>query len=334
MDQKPTDTPGSAPAPRLMEQVHAALAARHYSPRTMRAYTGWIRRYIRFHGRRHPREMGEPELTAFLSYLATHRKVGASTQNQALASLLFLYRDVLRVEMPWLHDVVRAKRSQKVPLVLTQDEVRALLAAMDGTPLLVAQLLYGTGMRLLEVMRLRVKDIDFGAGEITVRQGKGDKDRRVPLPERTRAALREQIAFVRRQHTADLAAGAGCVELPGAMATKNHAAIRDLAWQWVFPATRIYRHAETGELRRHHLHETVIQHAVRHARRHAGLTKPAGCHTLRHSFATHLLEAGSDIRTIQELLGHNDVSVTMIYTHVLNKGGRGVRSPLDAERMR
>jgi integrase len=200
MNQKPKDTPGSAPAPRLMEQVHAALAARHYSPRTMRAYTGWIRRYIRFHGRRHPREMGEPELTAFLSYLATHRKVGASTQNQALASLLFLYRDVLRVEMPWLHDVVRAKRSQKVPLVLTQDEVRALLAAMDGTPLLVAQLLYGTGMRLLEAMRLRVKDIDFGAGEITVRQGKGDKDRRVPLPERTRAALREQIAFVRRQH--------------------------------------------------------------------------------------------------------------------------------------
>lgn len=329
MDQKPAETPGSAPAPRLMQQVRAAIAARHYSPRTERAYTGWIRRYIHFHGRRHPQEMGEPELTAFLSHLATQRKVSASTQNQALAALLFLYRQVLRQDVPWLTGVVRAKRSLKVPLVMTKDETFALLRELDGTPRLVALLLYGSGLRLLEAMQLRVKDLDFGARVITVREGKGGKDRRVPLPDRASADLRRQLEFVARQHAEDLAAGAGFVALPHALGTKNPAAARELAWQWVFPATRCYREPATGQQRRHHLHESVVQGAVREARRRARLTKPATCHTLRHSFATHLLEAGSDIRTIQELLGHNDIAMTMLYAHVMNKGAQGVTSPLD-----
>lgn len=333
MDQTPKDTPAGAKPPRLMEQVQAALAARHYSPRTVTAYRGWIRRYIRFHGKRHPREMGEPELTAFLSHLATVRRVSASTQNQALAGLLFLYRDVLRLEMPWLKDVVRAKRTHRIPVVLTQQEVKALLEQMNGTPRLAAQLMYGAGLRLLEVMRLRVKDVDFGAREITVRQGKGGKDRRVPLPGKVLPALRDQVALVRRLHEADVADDAGYVELPDAYDVKNPSAARALAWQWVFPATRTYFHHESGRRRRHHLHESTVQGAVQRARERAGIVKQAGCHALRHSFATHLLEAGADIRTIQELLGHNDVSVTMIYTHVLNKGGRGVRSPLDAEEM-
>lgn len=330
MDQTPKDTPAGAKAPRLMEQVQAALAARHYSRRTVTAYRGWIRRYIRFHGKRHPREMGEPELTAFLSHLATVRRVSASTQNQALAGLLFLYRDVLRQEVPWLKDVVRAKRTHHIPVVLTQAEVKVLLGALDGTPLLAAQLMYGTGMRLGEVMSLRIKDIDFGAREITVRCGKGAKDRRVPLPVRTAPALRAQVDRALRLHAEDLAVDAGYVELPFAMDVKNPAAARDPGWQWVFPATRTYFHEKSGEERRHHLHESHIQKRVAQARRNAGILKQAGCHTLRHSFATHLLERGADIRTIQELLGHNDVAVTMIYTHVLNKGGCGVLSPLDA----
>ncbi len=331
MDQTPKDTPAGAPAPRLMEQVHAALAARHYSPRTMRAYRGWIRRYIRFHGKRHPREMGEPELTAFLSHLATVRRVSASTQNQALAGLLFLYRDVLKQEMPWLNNVVRAKRTRRMPVVLTQAEVKALLGQLKGTPLLAAQLMYGTGMRLGEVMALRVKDVDFGAREIAVRYGKGAKDRRVPLPGRVMPALRAQVDRALRLHAEDLAVDAGYVELPFAMDTKSPNAAREPGWQWVFPATSTYYHEETHQERRHHLHESHIQKMVAQARRDAGIMKNAGCHTLRHSFATHLLERGADIRTIQELLGHNDVAVTMIYTHVLNKGGRGVLSPLDAD---
>ncbi|MBM3496249.1 MAG: integron integrase [Armatimonadetes bacterium] len=331
MDHTPQDTPAGAPAPRLMEQVQAALSARHYSPRTVRAYRGWIRRYIRFHGKRHPREMGEPELTAFLSHLATERHVSASTQNQALAALLFLYRDVLRHEMPWLNNVVRAKRTQRIPVVLTQAEVKALLGRLKGTPLLAAQLMYGTGMRLGEVMALRVKDVDFGAREIAVRCGKGAKDRRVPLPGRVMAELRAQVNRALRLHAEDLVIDAGYVELPYAMSTKNPAAARDPGWQWVFPATSTYCHEQSGEERRHHLHESHIQKMVARARREAGILKHAGCHTLRHSFATHLLERGADIRTIQELLGHNDVAVTMIYTHVLNKGGRGVLSPLDSD---
>ena len=316
-------------APRLLDRVHEAVRIRHYSRRTETAYVGWIRRFIRFHGKRHPREMGEAEITAFLSHLATRLKVAASTQNQALSALLFLYRDVLGQELPWLDGLVRAKRPQRVPTVLSRAEVTALLERMHGTPWLVAALLYGSGLRLLEAMRLRVKDVDGQRGEIVVRDGKGAKDRRTLLPASLRRPLAAQLERVQRQHKADLAAGAGSVSLPEAVARKYPRAPWEWNWQWVFPATRFHRDRDTGRRRRHHLHESVIQRAVKLAAREAGLAKPATCHTLRHSFATHLLESGYDIRTIQELLGHADLSTTMIYTHVLNKGGRGVRSPLD-----
>jgi integron integrase len=331
MDHTPDIQPQSTPPPRLLDQMRTAIKARHYARRTEVAYTEWVRRFVVFHRKRHPSEMGEPEVTAFLSHLATVRKVSASTQNQALAALLFLYREVLKQDLPWLEDVVRAKPTQRIPVVLTREETAALLRELDGTPQLVAVLLYGSGLRLLEAMQLRVKDIDFSANEIVVRHGKGGKDRRTMLPARAKLPLREQLEFVRKQHDKDVARGAGYVALPDAMSVKNPGAARDWTWQWVFPATRWYRDDETGQRRRHHLHESVIQLAVRQARLRAGLTKPATCHTLRHSFATHLLETGYDIRTIQELLGHSDVTTTMIYTHVLNKGGRGVRSPLDME---
>jgi integron integrase len=273
--------------------------------------------------------MGQLEVTAYLTHLATVRKVSASTQNQALSAILFLYREVLRQELDWLDDVVRAKRSIRVPTVLTRDEVAVLIAPLAGTPRLVALLMYGGGLRLLEALQLRIKDLDFAAGEITVRAGKGRKDRRTLLPKRVQPALQAHLERVRRLHHADLAVGAGHVALPDSLALKYSTASNDWPWQWVFPATRAYRDPTTGPRRRHHLHETVIQQAIRDARLKSGLTKPATSHTLRHSFATHLLEAGYDIRTIQELLGHTDVATTMIYTHVLNKGGRGVRSPLD-----
>jgi integron integrase len=326
----PPSEPAPAPPPRrLLDQVHDAIRARHYSRRTERAYAGWIRRFVLFHGKRHPEEMGEPEVTAFLSHLATRRRVSASTQNQALSALLFLYRVVLRRDLAWLDELVRAKRPARVPTVLSRSEVAALLAELDGVVRLVASLLYGAGLRLLEAMRLRVKDVDFERGEITVRDGKGRKDRVTLLPAAAREPLRRHLEQVRRQHERDAARGRGCVALPDALARKYPGAAGEWGWQWVFPATSHYRDRETGQLRRHHLHESVIQRAVKEAARRARLTKPATCHTLRHSFATHLLEAGYDIRTIQELLGHADVSTTMIYTHVLNRGGRGVRSPLD-----
>jgi integron integrase len=315
--------------PRLLDQLRAAIRARHYSRRTEKAYTTWVRRFIVFHDKRHPRELGQPEVTAYLTYLATTRKVSASTQNQALSAILFLYREVLRQDLPWLDDVVRAKRSIRVPVVLTREEVAALLSHLTGTPHLVATLLYGGGLRLLEALQLRIKDLDFATGEITVRAGKGRKDRHTMLPQRARAPLHEHLQRVKRLHDADLAAGAGHVALPDSLQLKYPGASRDWGWQWVFPATRSYRDPETAQRRRHHLHETVIQQAVRDARLRAQLTKPATSHTLRHSFATHLLESGYDIRTIQELLGHTDVATTMIYTHVLNRGGRGVKSPLD-----
>jgi len=316
-------------APRLLERVHEAVRIRHYSRRTEKAYTSWIRRFVVFHGRRHPEEMGEAEITAFLSDLATRRKVAASTQNQALSALLFLYRDVLGQELPWLDGIVRAKRPQRVPTVLSRAEAAAVLDRLHGTPWLVASLLYGSGLRLLEALRLRIKDIDRPRGEIVVRDGKGAKDRRTLLPASLRRPLAAQLERVARQHKADLAAGAGSVALPDAVAGKYPRAPWEWPWQWVFPATRLHRDRATGRRRRHHLHETVIQRAIKQAVRETGLAKPATCHTLRHSFATHLLESGYDIRTIQELLGHADLSTTMIYTHVLNKGGRGVRSPLD-----
>lgn len=324
MDTQPEPHP-----PRLLDQVRAAIRARHYSRRTEKADTTWIRRFIVFHDKRHPREMGQPEVTAYLTHLATARKVSASTQNQALSAILFLYREVLRQELDWLDDVVRAKRSIRVPTVLTREEVSVLLAQLAGTPRLVALLMYGGGLRLLEALQLRIKDLDFAAGEITVHAGKGRKDRRTILPKRVQPALHAHLDRVRRLHHADLSVGAGHVALPDSLALKYPTAAHDWPWQWVFPATRAYRDPETGQKRRHHLHETVIQQAIRTARLKAALTKPATSHTLRHSFATHLLESGYDIRTIQELLGHTDVATTMIYTHVLNKGGRGVKSPLD-----
>ena len=319
-----------AEPPRLLDRVRAALRARHYSYRTEQAYVGWIRRFILFHGKRHPKDMGDVEINAFLSHLATEGHVAASTQNQALAALLFLYQDVLAMRVPWLDCLVRARKPERLPVVLSRDEVRAVLAGVRGTPNLICRLLYGTGMRLLEGLRLRVKDVDFACNEILVREGKGDKDRHTVLPASLRAPLEEHLARVRALHDADLAAGAGSVRLPGALAAKYPNAPREWAWQWVFPARNLWRDEASGELMRHHLHETAVQKAVRAAVVQAGLTKPVGCHTLRHSFATHLLEDGYDIRTIQELLGHTDVSTTMIYTHVLNQaGGRGVRSPVD-----
>ena len=289
----------------------------------------WVRRFVRFCGLRHPRELGHAEVTRFLSSLAVERQVSASTQNQALGALVFLYRDVLGAPVGWLSALVRAKRPTRVPLVLTRDEVRKALARVHRTPGLVVGLLYGTGLRLLEALRLRVKDLDFGANQIVVRGGKGDRDRVTVLPERLRGPLLHHLAAVRKQHEADLAEGAGWVDLPGALGIKYPRAGQEWGWQWVFPATRLHEHRASGQRRRHHLHETVVQRAFREAVRGAGISKPASCHTLRHSFATHLLEAGYDIRTVQELLGHADVRTTMIYTHVLHRGGLGVRSPAD-----
>jgi len=317
------------PAPKLLDQVRERIRVKHYSLRTEDAYLHWIRRFIFFHGKRHPREMGGPEVEAFLSHLATEGRVAASTQNQALSALLFLYRDVLQVELPWLDGVVRAKRSQRVPVVLTENEVRGLLARLDGTKWLVASLLYGTGMRLLEGLRLRVKDVDFERKEITVRDGKGAKDRRTMLSDQLLEPLGTHLAKVRALHEQDLVGGFGDVHLPFALARKYPKAGRSWPWQYVFPSGRRSADPLDGVIRRHHLDEKIIQRAVSAAGRAAGIAKPVSPHVLRHSFATHVLAAGYDIRTVQELLGHSDVSTTMIYTHVLNKGGRGVTSPLD-----
>jgi integron integrase len=319
----------SAQPPRLLDRVRASLLARHYSKRTVRAYVGWIRRYIVFHGKRHPDEMGGVEVGVFLSNLATEAKVSSSTQNQALAALLFLYQQVLERELEWLGDLVHARRPKQVPVVLGRQEARDLLARLRSPVWLVCSLLYGAGLRLLEALRLRVKDIDLDRREIVVRRGKGAKDRRTVLPDALVEPLRAHLAAVKKKHEADLAAGAGSVALPEALDRKYPNAAREWSWQWVFPATRTHTDRDTGEERRHHLHESVIQRAVRQAVIAAGIAKIASPHTLRHSFATHMLEDGYDIRTIQELLGHRDVTTTMIYTHVLNRGGLGVRSPLD-----
>lgn len=316
-------------APKLLDQVRRAITARHYSYRTEKSYIGWIKRFIIFHGKRHPVQMGEAEITAFLSALATQRRVSASTQSQALSALIFLYRAVLGREIDWIHGVVKAKRPVRLPVVLTRGEVRAVLNEMHGTPLLMASLMYGAGLRLLECARLRVKDVDFEMGEITVRDGKGGKDRVTMLPFTLKAELAAHVGRVKRFHDRDLRRGHVSVALPGAVARKYPRAEWEWGWQWVFPATRYYRDERTGHWRRHHLHESVVQRAVKEAVRASRIAKPASCHTFRHSFATHLLETGYDIRTIQELLGHSDVSTTMIYTHVLNRGGHGVKSPLD-----
>jgi integron integrase len=320
-----------AEPPRFLERVRAAVRTRHYSRRTEQAYVGWTKRFILFHRKRHPAAMGADEVNAFLTHLAVDGRVSTSTQAQALSALVFLYRHVLDDPLPWIDDIVRAERKRKLPVVLTREEVRSVLGAMDGTPRLVAAILYGGGLRLLEALRLRMKDVDFAARLLVVREGKGAKDRRTMLPDSLHQPLRAQIELVRRFHQRDLAAGRGEVWLPDALARKYKSAARDFGWQYLFPASRPAVDPRSGVERRHHLDESVVQKAMKEAVRKAGIEKPAVCHSLRHSFATHLLEDGYDIRTIQELLGHADVKTTMIYTHVLQRaGGRGVRSPLDA----
>ncbi len=317
--------------PRLLDRLRAAIRARHYSLRTEEAYVAWVRRYVLFHGKRHPDEMGEAEINAFLTDLAVKKKVSASTQNQALSALLFLYRDLLGKSVESLGDVVRARRPERLPVVLTPAEVKAVLSRLDGAPRLVATLLYGSGLRLLEALRLRVKDVDLARNEILVRDGKGQKDRVTMLPVSVKPDLSAHLRAVLTAHEADLAAGGGDVYLPDALRLKYPRAAHAWGWQYVFPAPRPSEDPRSGATRRHHLPETHVQRAVKRAVTEAGLAKPASCHTLRHSFATHLLESGTDIRTIQELLGHRDVATTMIYTHVLNRaGGLGVKSPLDA----
>lgn len=324
-----------APAPadgrpsRLMDQLGESLRSRHYSLRTEKAYTLWVRRFIYFHECRHPADMGEREINDFLTHLAVDEKVAASTQTQALSALLFLYRNVIGRDVAAIGNIVRAKKPKRLPVVLSREEVRAVLDQLEGDKWLMASLTYGTGMRLMECLRLRVQDIDFARNEITVRSGKGAKDRVTMLPAALKPALTEQLDRAAALHDRDLADGWGKVVLPSALDRKYPGAATDWRWQWVFPQERRWRNVRTRQQGRHHVHETILQRAVKDAVRRAGITKRAGCHTLRHSFATHLLESGYDIRTIQELLGHKDLTTTMIYTHVLNKGGRGVRSPLD-----
>lgn len=319
----------NTPSPKLLDQVRDLIRTKHYSIRTENQYLQWIRRFILFHGKRHPRDMGAPEVEAFLSHLAVSRDVAASTQNQALSALLFLYREVLGIDLPWLDNVTRAKRPQRLPIVLSRDEVRAVLDRMTGVYGLMASLLYGTGMRLMECVRLRVKDVDFARGEILIRDGKGAKDRVTMLPESLVPALQSHLNQRRAIFEDDLRAGKAGVYLPNALAVKYPGAPTEWGWQYVFASGSYSIDPRSGAERRHHLDEKLLQRAMKKAVRAADLAKPATPHTLRHSFATHLLERGQDIRTIQALLGHKDVATTMIYTHVLNKGGRGVASPLD-----
>jgi integron integrase len=315
--------------PRLLDQVRHAIRVRHYSIRTEEAYVGWIRRFILFHHKRHPADLAVADIGRFLTALAVERQVSASTQSQALAALLFLYRDVLGRDPGWLDDVVRARRPKRLPIVLSQAEVGRLLGALTGAAWIMGTLLYGSGLRLCECLRMRVKDLDFTRHEIVVREGKGGTDRVTMLPRALERPLATHLERVRLVHQADLASGFGSVALPDALARKYPNASREWSWQWVFPASRIAVDPESGHRRRHHLHVSVLQKAVHAAARAAGIARPVGPHTLRHCFATHLLENGYDIRTVQELLGHRDVATTMIYTHVLNRGGRAVESPAD-----
>jgi integron integrase len=319
-------------SPRLLDRVRWLLRAKHYSIRTEEVYIDWIRRYIVFHGKRHPDEMGEKEISQFLTHLAVEKNVAASTQNQAFSALLFLYQQVLDRKLDFIDDVQRVKRPAKVPVVFTPEEARLVLDQLHGEYRLMAELLYGSGLRLMECLRLRVKDIDFGYGHITVRDGKGLRERVTILPESLRRPVQLHLEQVRQTHQRDLAANHGRVYLPFAIERKFPNAARSWTWQYVFPASKLSVDPRSGELRRHHVSEKNLQNAVKLAIKQARIHKAASCHTFRHSFATHLLENGYDIRTVQELLGHKDVSTTMIYTHVLNKPGLAIRSPLDEER--
>lgn len=323
-------TPQTTPQPKLLDQVRDRLRVKHYSIRTETQYLQWIRRFILFHGKRHPREMGAVEVEAFLTHLAVAGRVAAATQNQALSALLFLYREVLNIDLPWLDKVVRAKQPQRLPVVLTRQEVTAILDRMTGAHGLMARLLYGTGMRLMECVRLRVKDVDFEQAEIVVRDGKGAKDRITMLPQSLIAPLHDHLRWRRQLFEDDKAKGRAAVYLPDALDRKYPNAAVDWPWQYIFPSGSYSIDPRSGEERRHHMDEKLLQRAVKKALQASGLAKLATPHTFRHSFATHLLQSGYDIRTVQELLGHADVATTMIYTHVLNKGGRGVTSPLDA----
>jgi integron integrase len=309
--------------------LRSALVVRHYSLRTIEAYWAWVRRFILFNGRRHPSGLGAPQVLEFLTSLAEVDGVSSATQNQALAALVFFYGEVLRAPLADLGSVPRARRPSRLPVVMTRGEVQKVLEQLSGVWLLMGSLLYGSGLRLSECVGLRVKDVDLGARHLMVRRGKGQKDRVAPLPQSISAALAEHLQRVREQHAADVARGAGFVALPDALGVKYPTAAREWAWQWAFPATRTYVDAATGERRRHHVHETALQRAVKRAVSRAGLSKVVSCHTFRHSFATHLLEAGYDVRTIQKLLGHRDLRTTMVYTHVLQRGPLGVESPLD-----
>ena len=315
---------------KLLDQVRDATRVRHLSYRTEQAYVDWIKRFILFHSKRHPSEMNESHVSQFLTYLAVKRHVAASTQNQALSAILFLYRDVLKKEIGWVDNVERAKKPERLPVVFTKREVESILLHLEGTKWLMASILYGSGLRLLECLRLRVKDVDFEYDQIIVRNGKGQKDRVTMLPISLKDALKKHLLKVKAIYEADLKAGFGRVSLPFGLARKYPHADREWGWQYVFPATKRCQDPRSGIIMKHHLHESVLQRAVKTALREARITKHGNCHTFRHSFATHLLEDGYDIRTVQELLGHKDVSTTMLYTHVLNKGGRAVCSPIDA----
>lgn len=323
---------GGGQPPKLLDRVRWHLRVKHYSIRTEQAYADWIRRYILFHGKRHPDEMGEEQIAQFLTHLAIEKQVAASTQNQALSALLFLYHRVLDRKLDFIDKVERVQRPPKIPVVFTRSEARAVLARLKGDYRLMAHLLYGSGLRLLECLRLRIKDIDFGYRQITVREGKGMHERVTILPERLIRPLQSHLARVKELHRQDLAQGGGAVYLPSALSRKYPNAARDWIWQYAFPADKVSIDPRSGEKRRHHVAEKNLQNAVKHAIRAAGTTKAASCHTFRHSFATHLLESGYDIRTVQELLGHKNVATTMIYTHVLNKPGLNIRSPIDDPR--
>lgn len=317
--------------PKLIDQVRRAIRARQYSPRTESAYVRWVREFVRFHNLRHPKELGADEIRQFVSYLANERRVSASTQNQALCALLFLYREVLGGDIGWIDGIELTRRPRRLPVVLTRDEVRAVLRELSGTSRLIASLMYGSGLRLMEVSQLRIKDLDLNRSQITVRDGKGRKDRVTVLPASLIEPLQVHLGRVRDLHRVDLSQGMGAVELPDALRRKAPRSPKEWGWQWVFPAQRTYTDRETGEIRRHHRHRTIIQRDVRRVALLSRIPKRVTCHALRHSFATHLLESGADIRTIQELLGHSDIRTTMIYTHVLNRGGLGVTSPLDQD---